>query len=168
MPDPGPLPPPRRRRRWPWVAGAAVGLLVVLPAIGAGIALARFDPDSLKPRIEAAVQQATGRRLTLAGPIGLKLALVPTLTVEGAALANMPGGSRPEMARVRRVEVELALLPLLRQRVEVRRLRLVEPDILLETDAAGRRARRRAGAGGKPLRARHRPGLDRRGAAHLA
>ncbi|NOG69009.1 AsmA family protein [Roseicella sp. DB1501] len=137
MPDPGPLPPPRRRRRWPWVAGAAVGLLVVLPAIGAGIALARFDPDSLKPRIEAAVQQATGRRLTLAGPIGLKLALVPTLTVEGAALANMPGGSRPEMARVRRVEVELALLPLLRQRVEVRRLRLVEPDILLETDAAG-------------------------------
>jgi AsmA protein len=74
----------------------------------------------------------------LEGPIGVKFSLVPTLTVEGAALANMPGGSRPEMATVRRVELELALLPLLSRAVEVRRLRLVAPDILLETDAEGR------------------------------
>ena len=36
------------------------------------------------------------------------------------------------------MEVELALLPLLSRQVEVRRLLLVEPDILLETDAEGR------------------------------
>ncbi|RAI55397.1 AsmA family protein [Roseicella frigidaeris] len=136
LPDPGPsgARPPGRRRRWPWVAGG----LLALPVAGIGLGLALFDPNGLKPRIEAAVQQATGRQLTLAGPIGLKLALVPTLTVEGASLANMPTGSRPAMASIRRVELELALLPLLRQRVEVRRLRLVAPDILLETDAAGR------------------------------
>ena len=54
------------------------------------------------------------------------------------ALANAPGGSRPEMARVRRVEVEFALLPLLSRRLDVRRLVLQAPDILLETDAEGR------------------------------
>ncbi|MFC7539484.1 hypothetical protein ACFQU2_08465 [Siccirubricoccus deserti] len=53
------------------------------------------------------------------------------------ALANMPSGSRPEMLRMRRAEVELALLPLLSRRVEVRRLVLVAPDLLLETDKAG-------------------------------
>ncbi|TDH58332.1 AsmA family protein, partial [Dankookia rubra] len=135
FPEPLPEPPARRRhRRWPWVLAAVVGV----PVVAAGVFLASFDLNGQKPRIEAAVKQATGRDLTLAGPIGVKFSLVPTLTVEGAALANMPGGSRPEMAKVRRVELELALLPLLSREVEIRRLRLVAPDILLETDAEGR------------------------------
>lgn len=133
FPEPQPE-PPARRRRWPWVLAAVVGL----PVLGAGAFLATFDLNDQKPRLQAAVKQATGRDLVLEGPIGVKLALVPTLTVEGAALANMPGGSRPQMATVRRVELELALLPLLSRQVEVRRLRLVQPDILLETDAEGR------------------------------
>ncbi|MFC7473937.1 AsmA family protein [Dankookia sp. GCM10030260] len=134
FPEPLPGPPARPRRRWPWVLAAVVGL----PVLAGGIFLAGFDLNGQKPRIQAAVKQATGRDLTLDGPIGVKFSLVPTLTVEGAALANMPGGSRPQMATVQRVELELALLPLLSRQVEVRRLRLVAPDILLETDAAGR------------------------------
>ncbi|MFZ4410871.1 MAG: AsmA family protein, partial [Paracraurococcus sp.] len=134
-PEPDPLPDrPRRRRQWPWVVAGLVGL----PLLAGGLFLLRVDPNAYKPRIEAAVQQATGRALTLSGPIGLKLSLVPTLTVDGAALANAPGGSRPQMATVQRVELELALLPLLSRQVAVRRLRLVAPDILLETDAEGR------------------------------
>jgi AsmA protein len=42
------------------------------------------------------------------------------------------------MARVGRVEAEFALLPLLSRRLELRRLVLRAPDILLETDADGR------------------------------
>ena len=110
------LPRPARRRWLRWVLGAFL-LLVLLPLAGAGVFLATFDPAAQKPRIEAAVEAATGRTLTLAGPIGIKLALVPTVTLEDVALANMPGGSRPEMARIRRVEVELALLPLLSRQV---------------------------------------------------
>ena len=137
-PMPEPLPPfpirRHRRRRWPWVLA---GLVVALPVAAVAIALAVFDPNAEKPRIQAAVQAATGRALALDGPIGVKFSLVPTLTLDGVALANMPGGSRPQMATVRRVELELALLPLLSRRVEVRRLLLVGPDILLETDAGG-------------------------------
>src|SRR6478609_11561500 len=133
--EPLPEPPAHpRRRRWPWVVAA----LVVVPVAAGGIFLATFDLNGQKPRIQAAVRQATGRELTLDGPIGVKFSLVPTLTVEGAALANAPGGSRPQMATVKRVELELALLPLLSRQVEVRRLLLVAPDILLETDAEGR------------------------------
>jgi AsmA protein len=125
---------PRRWLRWTLIGLAVV---VVLPVGGLAVFLATFDAEAQKPRIKAAVEQATGRALTLSGPIGVKFSLTPTLTVDGVALANMPGGSQPEMLSMRRAEVELALLPLLSRRVEVRRLVLVAPDILLETDKAG-------------------------------
>jgi AsmA protein len=135
MPDQTSRPPRRRWLRWALIA---LSVLVLLPAAGLAVFIATFDAESQKPRIQAAVQAATGRALTLDGPIGVKFALVPTLTLEDVALANAPGGSRPQMATVRRIEVELALLPLLSRQVEVRRLVLQQPDILLETDASGR------------------------------
>lgn len=130
--------PPIRRRRWlRWVL-IALAVLVLLPGIAVAVLVASFDPEALKPRIEAAVEQATGRDLTLAGPIRLQPSLVPTVTLDDVSLANMPGGSRPQMVTVRRVDIQLALLPLLSRQVELRRLTLQAPDILLETDAQGR------------------------------
>ncbi len=128
---------PSRSRVLRWLLVAPVALLA-LAAAAFGVALARFDPEVQKPRIAAAVEARTGRQLTLAGPVGLKFSLFPTVTLEDVALANMPGGSRAEMARVGRVEAEFALLPLLSRRLELRRLALRAPDILLETDAEGR------------------------------
>src|ERR687894_1797053 len=137
-PPPAAAAPRRRSRRtlrWFLIVPAAL-LLLGVAALGATVAL--FDPEAQKPRIAAAVEARTGRQLTLAGPVGLKFSLFPTVTLEDVALANMPGGSRPEMARVGRVEAQFALLPLLSRRLELRRLVLREPDILLETDAEGR------------------------------
>ena len=83
------------------------------------------------------MKQATGRDLTLQGRIRLGLSLQPTLTVQGVAFANPPGFSRPQMATLERLDLKLALIPLLSHRVEIDRLVLVKPDILLETDAQG-------------------------------
>jgi uncharacterized protein involved in outer membrane biogenesis len=84
------------------------------------------------------VKQQTGRELTLQGPIRLGFSLQPTLTVQGAAFANPPGFSRPQMATLERLDLKLALLPLISHRVEIDKLVLVKPDILLEIDAKGR------------------------------
>jgi uncharacterized protein involved in outer membrane biogenesis len=113
------------------------GMVALVVAAGAVIAVS-FDPDSLKPRIIAAVKQATGRDLTLDGRIRLGLSLRPTLTVQGVSFANPPGFSRPQMATLEQLDLSLALLPLLSHRVEIERLVLVKPDIILETDAQGR------------------------------
>jgi AsmA protein len=115
----------------------AVAAVIVL-ALGAGaVFLARFDPNSLKPRIIEAVKRATGRDLALNGEIGLKLSLSPTVEVADVAFANPPGFSRPQMATLQGLELQLGLLPLLSGRYEIDRLVLKQPDILLETDAAG-------------------------------
>ena len=126
--------PTPRRRRWPWILAA---LLVALP-LAAFVALRLLlDPASLRPRFIAAVEQATGRSLRL-GHVGLALSLRPTLVLGDVALANAPGGSQPQMLTIRRAEVQVALLPLFSRRVEIARIVLDGPKLLLEADAQGR------------------------------
>jgi uncharacterized protein involved in outer membrane biogenesis len=126
----------RLRRLRPWLIG--LGILVIgLPLAGYVALLLLVRSDAIRPRLQAAVEAATGRAFTLSGPVGLRPSLVPTITLEGPTLANVPGGSRPEMLRARRIEAEVALMPLLSRQVQVRRLTLVAPDLLLETDAQG-------------------------------
>ncbi len=120
-------------KRWLIVA-ACVPAVVVAGAVVAALA---FDPNGQKDRVAAAVQRATGRTLTIAGPIRLAWGLTPTLEAEDVSFANMPGGTRPQMAAVARAEARVRLLPLLTGQVELASVTLVRPDILLETDAGG-------------------------------
>ncbi len=116
-----------------WSAGSVVILVLLI----AGIAAVSFDPDSQKPRIIAALKQATGRDLQLNGRIGLGLSLRPTIVVRDVALSNPPGFSRPAMATLDSIDLRLALLPLLNRRIEIERLIVHKPDILLETNDKG-------------------------------
>ena len=123
-------------RNHPRLIGVAT-LVILAAAVAATLAL-RFDPNAEKGRIIEAVRRATGRELVLAGPLHLTYGLNPVLEAEDVSFANAPGGSRPQMMRAERMEVQVALLPLLSRRVEIDHVTLVRPDILLETDAQGR------------------------------
>ena len=87
--------------------------------------------------------------------------MLPTaaVTAENVRFANVTGGARPDMVRLKGIEAELKIWPLLRGSVEVDRFVLIEPEFNLEIDAEGRanwalgaprrRPRRdRAGGGG--------------------
>ncbi len=123
-----------RRRR---IGLTAAALALLLPVAVAAVA-ASFDADALKLRLADAVRRSTGRELTIAGPVGLTWSLVPTVALRDVSLSNPPGLSRPAMAHAAQLDVQIALTSLLSRRVEVRGITLVEPDILLERDAAGR------------------------------
>ncbi len=126
------------RRRWAW--GLAAAVLVVLAAGGAA-GLARVD--ALRPELEAAALRATGRALVL-GPLHLRLWgdapgagwRGPVLVADGASLANLGGGSRPQMLTARRVAARLSLRALLHGRFGLE-LALDAPDLLLERTASG-------------------------------
>ncbi len=118
-----------------WAGGILLGL--VLLAIGGVVALTMaLDAGALSPRILAAIEASTGRAATL-GAVSLRPGLSPRVEVQGATLANLPGGSRPEMATIRRLEVRLALLPLLRGDVRIEGIEIDGADILLERTAGG-------------------------------
>jgi AsmA protein len=111
---------------------------IIVVALGTGaVFLARFDPNSLKPRIIEAVKRATGRDLTLNGKIGIAFSPTPTIRVKDVAFANPPGFSRPQMATLQSMQLQLGLLPLLSSRIEIDHLVLIHPDILLETATNG-------------------------------
>ena len=132
-----PPPQPRRRRRWGRALLILVLVVIILPLAAGAILYASFDPNTLKPRIAAAVERATGRTLTLAGPISWQLTPVPMLAADRVALANPPDASRAQMLTVRRVEIRVAWLPLLSGQVRITGLRLIQPDLLLERTAKG-------------------------------
>ena len=113
--------------------------LAVLLVAGTTIAVrSQFNEAAVRLRAQDAVRRATGRELTIQGPVRLGWSLTPTVAMEDVSLANLPGLSRPAMAHVARAEARLALWPLLSRRVEVLGLTLVQPDVLLERDAQGR------------------------------
>lgn len=112
--------------------------VVVLIPVAALVAAHWFlSEDSLRTRIEAAVQRATGRELVIRGPIHLTWSLAPTIQADDVGFANPPGFSRKLMAHVDRIELSVALLPLLSHHVSVDSLVLAAPDILLERGPNG-------------------------------
>ncbi len=123
--------------RWKRIVGIAAVLLIAM-IVTAYFILSTYDYNKFKPRIAKVVEDATGRELTLAGDIDLEVGLSPTLVVEDVSFQNAAWGSRPELAKLKRFEIQITLLPLILKRIAVKRIILVSPDILIETDSSGK------------------------------
>ncbi|MGD1878468.1 MAG: AsmA family protein [Kiloniellaceae bacterium] len=119
------------------IVTGAVALAAAVLVAGYAI-IASLNVEQVAEVAKAEVKAATGRDLTVGGPVGLRISLDPSIILQDVGFANAPWGSRPQMARVKLLEIEVALLPLLTGEVVVKRLVVIEPDILLETDAQGR------------------------------
>jgi len=130
------MPRRRRRRSAPRLILILLAVVLLIPALVVLGALVFVHPNAWRPEVEAAVQRTTGRALRI-GRLAFMPSLSPTLDVTGLAFANLPGGSLPDMITVAHAEAKLALLPLLAGRIEIARLLLIRPDILLERDTAG-------------------------------
>jgi uncharacterized protein involved in outer membrane biogenesis len=123
--------------RWKWVASLAGLLIVVLIGV-LYVIVTTYDFNKLKPRIIQAVREATGRELTLAGDFKVHFGLSPSASVKGVGFQNASWGTRPEMARIKSLEIQVSLLPLIRGEVDFKRMIFREPDILIETDPSGK------------------------------
>ena len=121
-----------------WRSLAVVGGLVLLLIIAVAIAIRTVDVNDFVGPIQARVKENTGRELAIRGGIELKLSMEPKLVLNDVSLANAPWGRAPQMLSAKRIEGQVALLPLLRRRFEVQQFHLVEPTIALETDPAGK------------------------------
>src|SRR5260221_11779484 len=120
-----------------WRILAGIGGLVLLLLIAVAIAISTVDVKNFIGPVQSRVKDATGRDLAIGGSIDLKVSLEPKLVVQDVTLSNAPWAKSPQMLFAKRVEVEVALLPLLHREFQVRSFTLIEPRIALETDAKG-------------------------------
>lgn len=115
---------------------ALAGLAVLAGAVLAAPSL--IDWNAYKGAIAERVSAATGRAVELRGDVGLTLLPSPALTVRDARLANPAGAVEPDMARLKKLDVRVALVPLLTGRIQVESVTLVEPTFVVEVLKDGR------------------------------
>lgn len=126
-----------RKRTWIRI-GAAVAAFFALLALAGFLAPTLLNVEQYKPAMIAAVKEATGRELVIEGPLKLTFFPRPRISARQVHFANAVGAKGAQMVDVRWIGVSPSLGALLRGRIEVGRLTLFRPSIVLETDAEGR------------------------------
>jgi len=120
--------------KWMLLAGGA--LLVMLVAAIVLIPLL-MDVNRYKPQIEAKVQDATGRTFKIGGDIELSVFPWVGLSLSDLTLGSPTGFKEPDMIKVGDFEARVKLIPLLSSNVEIKRVILQAPDIVLVKNKNG-------------------------------
>lgn len=124
--------PMRFRTLIRWCA-IACGVL----ALAIAVFVLSFDLNQYRRPLEAAASMALGRAVTFGGPLTLAASLSPTIAAEQVRIANPGWASRPHLAEAARAEIQIDLLPLLRDQLVIRHIGLDGADILLESSTDG-------------------------------
>jgi uncharacterized protein involved in outer membrane biogenesis len=119
------------------ILGALAGIILICFLVII-VVVSTYDYNKFKPMITNIAKKYTGRQLTLAGDIKVKISLSPTLEVNNVSFQNAPWSSHPEMIRAKQIEVQLALIPLIKGNINVKRLTLIKPDLMMEINTSGK------------------------------
>lgn len=120
-------------RRLAWIAAAAIPIA----AIGGIAWVATRDLSRYQARLTEQVRKVTGRELSARVPLTVKLGTRPAMVAEGVTLTNASWGSRPDLARVRRMTLYLDPVSLLLGEVKIGKIVMEGADILVERNDVG-------------------------------
>jgi len=109
------------------LAGAATFFYVALPT------------EFVRDELVAQVLSRTGRSLTVAGPISISVYPSAAVELDDVRLSPPPGMAGDAAVSIRSLTLKLPLWQLLRRELQVERVDLDHPVIVLRTDADGRR-----------------------------
>jgi uncharacterized protein involved in outer membrane biogenesis len=122
---------PWRRLAWLIIA------LIPVAAAGTILWLGTRDLSRYQARLTEQIRKVTGRELSTRVPLSVRISREPALVAEGVTLTNAAWGSRPELARVRKVTMYLDPFALFLGEARVGRVLLEGADILVERNEAG-------------------------------
>ncbi len=117
-----------------------IGLLVLVVVVVAAVAVLPFfiPLDTVKQQITTRAEDATGRKLVIAGDFDLSILPRVRIKAGDVTFANAPGAEQANMLELAELEVGLSLFPLIGGELELTSFVLVDPVINLEVDANGR------------------------------
>lgn len=132
-----------------WIIGLPATLAIVLVS-ALVVALSLFDWNKLKPTIDAQASTAIGRPFAINGDLGVQWMRDaqshgwrtwvpwPHIVARDISIANPAWAKQPQFAHLDALRLSLSPLDLLRHRVRIPTLQLVNPSVDLERDAQGR------------------------------
>ena len=114
-------------------------IIAIVPVAAAGMILwlGTRDLSRYQARLTDQIRKVTGRELAARVPLSVHIGRHPALVAEGVTLSNAPWGTRPELARVRKLTMYLDPFALLLGEARVGRVLLEGADILVERNEAG-------------------------------
>jgi uncharacterized protein involved in outer membrane biogenesis len=115
------------------------GLLSVVALVVVVVLLAVFmDWNRLKPYIERAVSEQTGREFAIAGDLSVDLwSWRPSLRAERIRFENAPWAARAQMLKLRAFEASVDLMALIRGRIVIPELIIDRPVVHLAKSSKG-------------------------------
>jgi len=122
---------------WKRVALLVAGSLVTVVLLGAGVLTYLVLRLDVRGEIERNVEAASGRDLTINGPVGVSYWPVLGLKAQDVTLSNVEGGRAQAFIAADEIDIGVELRPLLDRQVNVRRLVFQRPQVALEVDANG-------------------------------
>jgi len=111
--------------------------LLGLAGAGAWYAASLINPDKLVQILSSTVKDSTGRDLKIAGSVSVNVFPSLGITAEQVSLSNASWASKSDLVLVKRMELDIQLLPLLSKRVEFNTVTLSGLDIYLQTNKSG-------------------------------
>ncbi|MHA1567363.1 MAG: AsmA family protein, partial [Alphaproteobacteria bacterium] len=114
-----------------------LAILIIAVVVAAVAAVILVDPNDHKDWIADKARDAIGRELVIGGDIDLDLGLATSISLSDVTLSNADWGSGPQMIKLKRLEMEIGVLPAIGGTIQVNRLLVDGVEILLETDANG-------------------------------
>lgn len=116
---------------------ALAGLMILVGA-GAWYAASKVDPARLTQLLIDSVKTATGRDLTISGPVTLSFFPKISVSAERLSLSNAAWSHTPEMLTLKRIEIDIKTLPLLREQIEIASVKLSGLELFLQKNASGK------------------------------
>ncbi|MDX9767721.1 MAG: AsmA family protein [Ectothiorhodospiraceae bacterium] len=128
----------RPRRRIARLLLVAALLLVLLTIGLLALFVLTFDPNAYRERLVQTVHERTGRTLVVDRPIGFTLFPRLGIELDDVRLGNAPGFGDEAFAHLRRAELYVDLVALLKRQIKIDALHIEGLSIDLLRDAEGR------------------------------
>ncbi|CZF79589.1 AsmA family protein [Grimontia marina] len=107
--------------------------LVLLVVVAIGAIVAFINPNDFKPMIADEVKKATGRELVIDGDISWRFWPSLGLSVERLAFKNPEGFAEPDMLKLSKAELSVAVIPLLSDTLDIGLVSLHGAHVFIQT-----------------------------------
>jgi AsmA protein len=114
-----------------------IGAVILLGLVSLIGLVVFVNPNDLKPQISQAVTKFTGRQLQLGGDIQWSIFPWLGLQLNDAKLTNTPGFGDSPFAQIRKLDIQVRLLPLLHKQLEIGKLQINGLTLNLSKNAKG-------------------------------